>query len=41
MIAFRELFEPGLLAKDSRDVELGEMFDHVRKRDEHSLGVFG
>ena len=41
MIAFRELLKPGLLAEDSRNSELGEMFDHVGKRDEHSLGIFG
>lgn len=40
MIAFHELLKSGLLAKNSRDVELGEVFDHVRKRDDHSLGVF-
>jgi hypothetical protein len=41
MIAFHELLKSGMLAKNPRDVELGEMFDHVCKSDDHSLGVFG
>ena len=40
MIAFHELLKSGLFAKNSRDVELGEVFDHVRKCDNYSLGVF-
>lgn len=40
MIAFHELLKSGLLAKNSRDVELGEVFNHVRKRHDHSLRIF-
>jgi len=30
MITFRELPDSGLLAENSDNAELGEMFDHVR-----------
>jgi len=39
MIAFRELFKSGLLAENSRDIKLGEVFDHMRQRDDHLMGV--
>ena len=39
MITFRELLNSGLLAENSRDVKLGEVFDHVRQRNDHLLGV--
>jgi hypothetical protein len=41
MIVFREMLESGLLAENSRDVELGEVFDHMRQRNDHLLRVFG
>jgi len=41
MIAFRELLKPGLFAENFGDVELGEVFDHMRQRNDHLLGVFG
>lgn len=41
MITFRELLESGLLAENSGDIELGEVFDHVRQRNDHLLRVFG
>ena len=41
MIAFHELPKPGLLAENSRNVELGEVFHHMRQRYDHLLGVSG
>ena len=41
MIAFRELLESGLLAEYSRDVELGEVLNHVRQCNNHLFGVLG
>jgi hypothetical protein len=40
MIAFHELFKSGLLAENPRDIELGEVFDHMRQRNDHLSGVF-
>ena len=35
MITFHELLKSSLLAKNSRNVELGEVFNHVRQRNDH------
>ena len=39
MIVFRELLKSGLLAENSRNVEFGEVFNHMRQRDDHLLRV--
>lgn len=41
MIAFREPLKSGLLAEDSGNIELGEVFDHMRQRNDHSFGIPG
>ena len=40
MIAFRELLESCLLAENSRNVELGEVLDHMRQGNDHLFGIF-
>lgn len=39
MIVFPELLESSLLAENSGNVELGEVFGHVSQRNYYSLGV--
>ena len=36
---FRELLKSRLLAESFRDVKLGEVFDHMRQRDDRLLRV--
>lgn len=39
MVAFGKLFKSGLFAEDSRNVKLGEVFDHMRQSNDHLLGI--
>ena len=41
MITFHEPLDSGLPAEYFRDVKLGEMFNHMRQRDDHLVRVFG
>jgi len=41
MVTFREMLKPDLFAENSRNIEPGEVFDHMRQRNDHLLGVFG
>jgi len=41
MVTFRKLLKPGLFAENSRNIELGEVFNHMRQRNDHLLGVLG